>query len=216
MSSSEKLRKRLKLLLRSRSRRRSWTSRPDEPQPKRAMLSNLQDLRNSPRFPNKTWEKSVGTEQPECPTPCRQCQWHHEKKRSTMDYYKNCRSTRKQSQNTMQVLGMSVMYLFIWLGCTRETRSSHSYSASTAVHPALAAIAARAGFRGTALVLVQEPVLPTWQKGRKWNTRKDTPTANTSHRKSQSSLSQSLSLSRRPWLNPDLDHSRSLYKTLSS
>ena len=52
------------------------------------------------------------------------------------------------------------MYLFIWLGCTRETRSSHSYSASTAVHPALAAIAARAGFRGTALVLVQEPVLP--------------------------------------------------------
>ena len=72
---------------------------------------------------------------------------------------KNC--TRKQSQNTMQVQGgVSVMLLFIWLGCTRETRSSHSYSASTAVHPALAAIAARAGFRGTALVLVQEPVHP--------------------------------------------------------
>ena len=46
------------------------------------------------------------------------------------------------------------------VGCIRETRSSHSYSVSTAVHPALAAIAARAGFRGTALVLVQEPVHP--------------------------------------------------------
>ena len=62
---------------------------------------------------------------------------------------------------------MYVMYLFIWLGCmhalwlgcTRETRhSSHSYSVTTAVHTALAAIAARAGFRGTALVIVQEPV----------------------------------------------------------
>ena len=61
---------------------------PDEPQPKRAMLSNLQDPRNYlPRFPIKTWEESVGTEQPECPMPSRQCQWPHEKK-STMDYYK--------------------------------------------------------------------------------------------------------------------------------
>ena len=47
------------------------------------------------------------------------------------------------------------------LGAHTETRSSHSYSASTTVHPALAAIAAWAGFHGTALVLVQEPVLTT-------------------------------------------------------
>ena len=80
--------------------------------------------------------------------------WHREKK-STMDYYKKL----YQKTITKHNAGVSVMYLFIWLGCTRETRSSHSYSASTAVHPALAAIAARAGFRGTALVLVQEPVL---------------------------------------------------------
>ena len=109
------------------------------------------------RFPIKTWEKSVGIEQPECPMPSRQCQWHHEKKNALCLWTSTKNCPRKQSQTTMQV---SVMYLYIWLGCTRETRSSHSYSASTAVHPALAAIAARAGFRGTALVLVQEPVRP--------------------------------------------------------
>ena len=59
---------------------------PDEPQPKRAMLSNLQDPRNLPRFPIKTWEKSVGTEQPECPMPSRQCQWHREKKSTMVQY----------------------------------------------------------------------------------------------------------------------------------
>ena len=79
MSSSEKLRRRLKLLLRSRSRRRS--GKPDEPQPKRAVLSNLQDPRNLPRFPINTWEKSLGTEQPECPKPSRQCQWLRDKKK---------------------------------------------------------------------------------------------------------------------------------------
>ena len=132
---------------------------PDEPQPKRAMLSNLQDPRNLPRFPIKTWEKSVGTEQTECPMPSRQCHWHREKK-ALGTTTKNC--TRKQSQNTMQVCLVCHVYLFFlaWdVGCTRETLSSHSYSASAAVHPALAAIAARAGFRGTGLVLVQEPVL---------------------------------------------------------
>ena len=71
-----------------------------------------------------------------------------------MDYYKKL----YQKTITKHNADVSVMYLFIWLGCTRETRSSHSYSASTAVHPALASIAARAGFRGTALVLVKEPV----------------------------------------------------------
>ena len=125
------------------------------------MLSNLQDPRNYlPRFPIKPWEKSVGTEQSECPMPSRQCQWSpRERKALRMYYY-----CLYQKTITKHNAGVYVMYLFIWLGCinalwlgcTRETRSSHSYSASTAraVHPALviAAIAARAGFRGTALV----------------------------------------------------------------
>ena len=72
------------------------------------MLSNLQDPRNLPRFPIKTWEKSVGTEQTECPMPSRQCQWHREKK-ALWTTTKNC--TRKQSQNTMQVC-LSCISLF--------------------------------------------------------------------------------------------------------
>ena len=131
---------------------------PDEPQPKRPMLSKLQDPRNYlPRFPIKTWEESVGTEQPECPMPSRQCMSMAPREKKAL-----WTTTKKLYQKTIAKhnAGVSGMYLFIWLGCTRETRSSHSYSASTAVHPALAAIAARAGFRGTALVLVQEPVLP--------------------------------------------------------
>ena len=75
---------------------------PDEPQPKRAMLSNLQDPRNLPRFPIKTWEKSVGTEQPECPRADAHSTMSmapREKKHYGL-LQKNC--TRKQSQNTMQ------------------------------------------------------------------------------------------------------------------
>ena len=63
------------------------------------------------------------------------------------------------SYNSKIVSDLLNLATLAWLGCIRETRSSQSYSVSTAVHPALAAIAAQAGFRGTALVLVQEPVL---------------------------------------------------------
>ena len=84
---------------------------PDEPQPKRAMLSNLQDPRNLPRFPIKTWEKSVGTEQPECQNA--RCPVDNvngtARKKALWTTTKNC--TRKQSQNTMQVC-LSCISLF--------------------------------------------------------------------------------------------------------
>ena len=161
MSSSEKLRKRLKLLLRSRSRRRSWTSRMSLNQS--AQCSATCRIRAICRgFRSRRGKKSVGTEQPECPMPSRQCQWHREKE-STMDYYKKL--YQKTITKHMQVLHMCVCLSCIslfGLGAHGKhvpvTHTSILGQCSTAVHPALAAIAARAGFRGTALVLVQEPV----------------------------------------------------------
>ena len=48
--------------------------------------------------------------------------------------------TRSGRLDSLELLLGCMHALCLWLGCTRETLSSDSYSASTAIHPALAAI----------------------------------------------------------------------------
>ena len=86
--------------------------------------------------------------------PDAQSTMHHEKK-STMDYYKKLYQKTITNHNAGTRCVCHVRISLFGLGAHgKHVPVTHTYSASTAVHPALAAIAARAGFRGTALVLV--------------------------------------------------------------
>ena len=100
--------------------------------------------------------------------PSRKCQWPPREKKH---YVLLCSTVPENNPKTqcmapgVHVMNLLAKPLSIWLGCTRETRFSYSYSVTTAVHPALAAIAVLAVFRSTALVLMQEPELLTGNIG---------------------------------------------------